>query len=57
MAVLVIRIADFHILRWSSAYSTVLSALCKGAYLILKQAFEMGLVITSTLQMKKQKKE
>lgn len=57
MPVLVIKIADFHILHWPSAYSTVLSALCKWAHLILKQAFEMGLVITSTLQMKTQKKE
>lgn len=57
MPVWVIKIADFNILHWPSAYSTVLSALCKWAYLILKQAFEMGLVITSALQMKKQNKE
>lgn len=57
MPVLVTKTADFNILHWPSAYSTVLSALRKWAYLILKQTFEMGLVITSTLQMKKQNKE
>lgn len=57
MAVLVSEIADFSILHLLKAYSTILSALCRWPYWILKQALEMSLVITSILQMNKQNRE
>lgn len=57
MAVLVSETADFSILHLLKAHSTVVSALCKWPYWVLKQALEMSLVITSILQMNKQNRE